>query len=145
MIFLHIWLYQKKIGARKIQQKREKKNNFKSSTCGFACSMCLSQGCIKLYTGGRQPILAVQEGPDSELSGLGVRKTGPVTGPSNPLVHAGSRPSILILPIKYAAGWVLPADPFLPPHGLQECSDVRLHNHRGGKLLPWPTQVSGGG
>lgn len=25
MIFLHIWLYQKKIGARKIQQKREKK------------------------------------------------------------------------------------------------------------------------
>lgn len=106
--------------------------------------MCLSQGCIKFYTGRRQPILAVEERPDGELCGLGVCKTGPVTGPFDPLLHVGSRPTILILPVKYAAGWVLPAHPFLPPDGLQEGPNLRLHNHGGGKFLPWPPQVSGG-
>lgn len=106
--------------------------------------MCLLQSCIKVYIGSRQPILAVQEGPNGELSGLGIRKTGLVTGPSDPLVHVWSWPTILILTIKYAAGWVLPAHPFLPPNRIQESSNLRLHNHRRRKLLPWPPQISGG-
>ena len=100
-----------------------------------------SQGGVKLYSRIWQPLWALNKGLHCELGCLTFWESGIIAGPLDPLRHAWSWPSVLVLSIKYGVWRVNVGNPAYPPHRFQEWANIRLHDDSGGVVFPRPAKV----